>query len=133
MKPMKTLIRTAIMGAVFYGSVAAAEEISEDALIIDYANCMQGCLDVAGQTSCEILCGCSMSRFRAELDQEAYDILSQQMNNNKVDQANRAFLDQTAEMCVAEMDAIMGKPLEMPEEEGLPVPEDKITVDEGGE
>jgi hypothetical protein len=118
-------LRTAIVGAVFYGSAAAAEEIPEEMLLMDYANCMQGCLAYEGQTACEILCGCSMSRFRSELDLEAYDILAREMIRDEVSPENRAFLDQTGQICVAEMDRIMEQfALEAPPEDRLPPPED---------
>ena len=119
------ILRTAIIGAVFYGPAALAGEIPEEMLLMDYANCMQGCLAYEGQTACEILCGCSISRFRSELDPEAYDILTREIIRDEVSPENRAFLDQTGQICVAEMDRIMEQfALEAPPQDRLPPPED---------
>lgn len=125
MKLVKTLIRTTIMGAVFYGPAALAGEIPEEMLLMDYANCMQGCLAYEGQTACEILCGCSISRFRSELSPEAYDILAREIIRDEVSPENRAFLDQTGQICVAEMDRIMEQfALEAPPQDQLAPPQD---------
>ena len=121
--PLASLFRTMLVGAVFSVSAAAAEEIPEDLLVMDYFRCMEGCLDVSGQTSCEILCGCSMSRFRAELDLETYTALLEQMSSDEVTPENRTFLDETANMCVAELDRLF-------EESLLDMPEEVLTPDD---
>jgi len=107
MRKLSRLIRPALMAAFFIGPMAVAEEIPEEMLLMDYANCMQGCLEVEGQTACEILCGCSANRFRAELDLDAYNTLMVEMVRDEVSPENRAFLDETGEICVAELDRLM--------------------------
>lgn len=125
MKKFPHIIRVTLLAAFFTAPAALAEEIPEEMLLMDYANCMQGCLAYEGQTACEILCGCSMSRFRSELDLEAYDILAREMIRDEVSPENRAFLDQTGQICVAEMDRIMEQfTLEAPPEDRLLPPED---------
>jgi len=132
MKKFTHLTKSALLAAFFIIPAAQAEEIPEDMLLMDYANCMQGCLAVEGRTACEILCGCSVSRFRSELDMEAYDILSREMIRDEVSPENRAFLNETGEICVAEMDRLLAQfALEAPPEAQLPAPEEDD--DEEGE
>lgn len=115
--PLAGLFRSLLVGFVFSISGAAADEIPEDLLMMDYYQCMEGCLDVSGQTSCEILCGCSMSQFRSNLDAEGYNELLGQMSRDEVTPENRTFLDDTANLCVAELDRLFEESLlDMPEE-----------------
>lgn len=110
---------------------AFAEEIPEDALMIDYANCMTGCKDFEGQFGCEVLCGCTVERFKTALNEETYALLKDQIAKNEVSEENRDFLDETAFLCVAEMDELKAEyGLEAPPEGDLvlPPPED----DDGG-
>ena len=109
MKKISRLLRATTLAVLLPATVsmAVAEEIPEEMLLMDYANCMQGCLEVEGQTSCEILCGCSASRFRETLDLDAYNVLMVEMVRDDVSAENRAFLDETGEICVAELDRLM--------------------------
>ena len=123
---ISTFFRAALLGAVFSFSSAVAEEIPEDMLVLDYSKCMQGCLTKAGQTSCEVLCGCSVSRFRSNLDLAAYNELLSQMNRDQVTPENRKFLDETALLCVAELDLLVEESLlEVPALTELPPPEEE--------
>jgi len=132
MKKLSHRTTSALVAAFFVITAAEAEEIPEDMLLMDYANCMQGCLGVEGRTACEILCGCSVSRFRSELDFKAYDVLTREMMRNEVSPESRAFLDETGEICVAEMDRLMEQfALETPPEDLLPPPLEDAE-DEGG-
>lgn len=111
----RPLFRAALLGASLYAPALAAQELTEELLAVDYTNCMTNCLDFSGRLQCEILCGCSMDRFRAELDVPAYASLSEQMAKDELTPESRAFLDETAVICVAEMDRLM-------EEMGLVMP-----------
>ena len=123
---LSNLFRATLLGAVFSFSAAVAEEIPEDMLVLDYSKCMQGCLNATGQTSCEVLCGCSMSRFRSNLDLAAYNDLFSQMSRDEVSPENRKCLDETATVCVAELDQLIEDTLpEIPELSELPPPEDE--------
>lgn len=124
---------SAFFAAGFLGPLpASAQDIPEDMLLVDYANCMKNCLESEGQMTCEVLCGCTMSRFRSELDMDSYSALLEEMNRDEISPDNRAFLDETAQMCVAELDRLMGEMgLEEPEKgTALPPPE---LEDEDGE
>ena len=116
MMKIPNIVRSTLLATVFSVPIVMAEEIPEDMLLMDYTDCMQGCLDQAGNTACEILCGCSVNRFRAELDFEAYDLMIREMLKDEVSSENREFLDETGKICVAEMDRLM---TEFALEEGL--------------
>ncbi len=110
---------------------AFAEDIPEDALMVDFTNCMTGCSDFEGAFGCEILCGCTVERFKVALNEKTYNILQDQIGKGEITPENRAFLDETANICVAEMDRIMAEFFpEIPEEGGrLPPPPEE---DDGG-
>lgn len=130
--PLFSRVLTCFLILLFTLEVHAfAAEIPEDALVIDYANCMTGCTEYEGQLGCEVLCGCTMQRFQDALTEEKYLVLKEELANNEVSLENRIFLDETANMCVAEMDRIMAEFfLDIPDqgEKILPPPED----DDGG-
>lgn len=102
MKPLKAVVPFALFIAV--SGAVAAQEIPKELLAQDYANCMNGCLEHENRAICEILCGCAIGRFRAELDFAAYNELSAQMARNEVDEKNTAFLAETGRMCEAELE-----------------------------
>ncbi len=110
---------------------AFAEDIPEEALIIDYTNCMTGCMEFEGQLACEVLCGCTVERFKTGLNEETYNLLQDELGKGEISLENRIFLDETANICVAEMDQIMAEfMLEIPPEGGkLPPPPEE---DDGG-
>jgi len=111
---------------LFNIQTSPAEEISEDNLVVDFANCMTGCLEYEGRFGCEILCGCTVEHFRSTLNEEQYIALYDELSRDEVSPENRAFLDGIANTCVAEMDEILAEydlatPPELlspPEEEG---------------
>ena len=112
--------------------VLKAQEVPEDELVLAFSNCMTGCSEFEGRFGCEVLCGCTVERFKVELKEEEYLALLDQMNTDTVTPENRAFLDETAFLCVAEMDNLKEQyGIEDPPEPGfLPPPEDD---DEDGE
>lgn len=126
--PSLSRVLTFFLILLFVSEVHAyAAEIPEDNLMIDYANCMTGCVEYEGQLGCEVLCGCTMQRFQDALTEEKYLVLKEEIANNEVSLENRTFLDETANMCVAEMDRILAEFfLDVPDEGAkiLPPPED---------
>ena len=107
----RKLFRVVLLGASFYATLfsfaAWAQEVSDAMLATDYTECMSNCLEFDGRFQCEILCGCSMDRFQSELDVASYAALSEQMIKDELTPESRAFLDETAVMCVAELDRLM--------------------------
>lgn len=126
--PLISRVLTLFLILLFVSEVHAfAEEIPEEALMVDYTNCMTGCSEFEGPLGCEILCGCTVERFKVALNEETYNLLQDQLGKNEVSVENRAFLDETAFLCVAEMDELMAEfGLEVPPEGELllPPPED---------
>lgn len=118
---------SAFLAVLFFNlGLAGAENIPEESLIVDYTNCMTGCMEYEGKLGCEILCGCTMERFEEALNKEQYIALYDQISQDEVSPENRAFLDETANMCVAEMDRILAEfNLATPPEEISEPPEDE--------
>ena len=126
---IKTL--AAFAAVVFLNiGLSSAQNIPEESLIVDYTNCMTGCMDFESKLGCEILCGCTMKRFEEALTEEQYIALYDQISQDEVNPENRAFLDETAQMCVAEMDRLLAEfALDPPPEELITPPEEE----DGGE
>ncbi len=133
-KPIFKTLAVFCAALFFQGAIAAAQEISNDSLLVDYSNCMTGCLDYEGELGCEVLCGCTVERFKSELDQDQYIALFDQLSQNEVSPENRAFLDETANLCVAEMDRLLAEfGLDSPPDlSALPPPQDEDDAGEGG-
>ena len=122
--PFISRVLTFFLILLFVSEVHAfAEEIPEEALMVDYTNCMTGCSEFEGPLGCEVLCGCTVERFKVALNEETYNLLQDQLGKDEISPENRAFLDETANLCVAEMDRIMAEFfLDVPEEEDLLLP-----------
>ena len=93
-----------LVSAVFHLSTVRADEIPEGMLALDYLNCTQSCMEIDSQDICQFICGCTMKEFRTQLDYDHYISMSAQLSRNEIDQTNRAFLDQTGQICYAKLE-----------------------------
>lgn len=108
-------VNVPLIGIIFYTQAGLAEELTDELLAVDYTECMTGCLEYDGKMQCEILCGCAMEHFQSKFDAASYAALQEEMASDAMSPESRAFLDETAAQCVAELDRLM-------EEMGLVLP-----------
>ena len=94
----------AVLMALCLAAPAFAADIRNDMLKRDHERCILGCVLGNDPAVCQVLCDCSVRRF-SELDQATYTRLRIDMNSGRITEDSRAWLDDTARICAAEVDA----------------------------
>ena len=98
--------------------VLAQDSVAELEMLLaqEKAQCKSECRAASnGEMVCEVICGCTMKRFSNELNLEEYKALKQEIDSENLSEESARFLDQTAAVCVLELDRMMQN-LEMPPE-----------------
>lgn len=98
--------------AMLLATSAAAQEIPAEMLVLDHARCMVDCLDNNNKATCDILCDCTIDRFRNELDFDAYLKIRREMVSGELSPTTAIFFETIGLACSAEFDQKTG--LEMP-------------------
>ena len=101
-------LRSLVMvGLVSLTGAAFAQEslkVPDVYLAVDHRDCMTGCVPGFGEETCKPLCDCTVREFKEKLTFDQYKDMRIQISRNELTPEVRAFLDQTAQYCTAELD-----------------------------
>lgn len=103
-----------IIVALSFGSAALAnEKARKDMLARDHQKCVLGCAMNNDGEVCQVLCDCTVDKF-ADLAFSDYVRLQIELNSDHVTDDHRAYLDDMALSCAAEVDAKFPELIEAP-------------------
>ena len=103
-KCLRSLIMVSVVSLTGAAFAQESLKVPDVYLAVDHRDCMTGCVPGFGEETCKPLCDCTVSQFKEKLTFDQYKDMRIQISRNELTPEVRAFLDQTAQYCTAELD-----------------------------
>lgn len=103
-KRLRSLIMVSVVSLTGAAFAQESVRVPDVYLAVDHRDCMTGCVPGFGEETCKPLCDCTVSQFKEKLTFDQYKDMRIQISRNELTPEVRAFLDQTAQYCTAELD-----------------------------
>ena len=103
-KCLRSLIMVSVVSLTGAAFAQESLKVPDVYLAVDHRDCMTGCVPGFGEETCKPSCDCTVSQFKEKLTFDQYKDMRIQISRNELTPEVRAFLDQTAQYCTAELD-----------------------------